>query len=217
MTKKRLTAAVLACLLLLTACANTPAPAETTAAASQPVTETTGTVPTTQPETAPAGRHILVACFSATGHTKALAQGVAAYLDGDFYEILPETPYTQADLDYGNADSRVSREHEDPDARPALAQSDLDMSQYDTVMIAHPIWWGKAPRVVLTFLESYDFSGKTLVSMCTSASSPLGDSARELQELLPDSVTWLESRRFPSGADVSDAEDWLREIGLAGN
>lgn len=217
MTKKRLTAVLLACLLLLTACGKAPATGETVAVASQPVPETTEAATTAQPETVPAGRHILVACFSATGHTKALAQGVAAYLDADFYEILPETPYTQADLDYNNADSRVSREHEDPAFRPALAQGDLDMSQYDTVMIAHPIWWGKAPRVVLTFLESYDFSGKTMVSMCTSASSPLGDSAREMQELLPDSVTWLESRRFPSGADVSDAEDWLREIGLAGN
>ena len=161
------------------------------------------------------GSRILVACFSATGNTMPLAEKVAELLGAELYEILPETPYTEDDLNWNDSDSRTSIECNDDTARPAVAGEMPDLTRYDTVIIAHPIWWGQAPKIIRTFLEAGDFSGKTLVTLCTSASSGLGTSAKTLQELLnDDSITWLESRRFPAGADERDLSDWLKTIGL---
>ena len=161
-----------------------------------------------------ADTHILVAYFSATGNTAPLAEYAAEILAADLYEIEPLEIYTSDDLDYGNSSSRTSLEQNDADCRPELKESGLDLSVYDTIIIAHPIWWGKAPRLICTFLESYDFAGKTMVSFCTSASSGLGDSAEELRALLPESVNWLESRRFAIGTDKDEISAWLQEIGL---
>ena len=169
--------------------------------------------PPEEPEPPASGRHILVACFSATGNTRPLAEAVAALLDADYYEITPAEPYTEADLAY-YTDCRADREQKDPDARPAISGQAAHMEQYDTVVIAHPIWHGQAPRIISTFLESYDFSGKTLTTFCTSHSSPLGSSAQNLHALVPDSVTWLESRRFAAGASGDALAAWLTEIGL---
>ena len=158
---------------------------------------------------------ILVACFSATGNTMSLAERVAELLGADLYEILPETPYTDADLDWNDKNSRTTIECNDDAARPAMAGDMPDLSQYDTVVIAHPIWWGQAPKIIRTFLEAGDFSGKTMVTFCTSASSGLGSSAKTLQNLLnDDSITWLESRRFSAGTDESELSNWLEAIGL---
>ena len=165
------------------------------------------------PEPPVTGKHILVACFSATGNTRPLAQTAARLLDADYYEIVPAEPYTEADLAY-YTDCRADREQADPDCRPEISGSLPDLEQYDTVVIAHPIWHGQAPRIISTFLEGGDFSGKTLTSFCTSASSPLGTSAENLKKLMPDSVTWLDSRRFAAGASEEELAAWLREIGL---
>ena len=178
--------------------AEEPVSADTTAQPEEPQTEET---------------HILVAYFSATGHTALIAESAAELLNADLYEIVPEEPYTEADLAYYTG-GRCDREQDDPNVRPAIAGSVGNMEQYDLVLIGHPIWHGQAPRIISTFLESYDFSGKTLVTFCTSASSPLGSSASNLYGLVPDSVTWLESRRFPIGASEADVAEWLREIGL---
>ena len=166
-----------------------------------------------QPETPASGKHILVACFSATGNTRPLAQAAAKLLDADYYEIVPAEPYTDADLAY-YTDCRADREQNDPSSRPAISGQVAHMEQYDTVVIAHPIWHGQAPRIISTFLESYDFSGKTLTTFCTSHSSPLGSSARNLRALVTDSVTWLDSRRFAIGASEDEVAAWLTEIGL---
>ena len=159
------------------------------------------------------GNHILVACFSATGHTMPLAEYAADILGADLYEIVPEDPYTEEDLAYYTG-GRCDREQDDPDVRPVISGRVEHMEQYDTVLIGHPIWHGQAPRIISTFLESYDFSGKTLVTFCTSASSGLGSSAENLHGLVPDSVTWLESRRFPIGTEKAEVAGWLNEIGL---
>ena len=164
--------------------------------------------------TAPdSGKHILVAYFSATGNTRPLAETVARLLDADLYEIVPEEPYTEEDLAY-YTDCRADREQNDPDCRPAIRGQVENMAQYDTVVIGHPIWHGQAPRIISTFLESYDFSGKTLTTFCTSHSSPLGSSAQNLYGLVPDSVTWLSSRRFAIGTQEDELAAWLLEIGL---
>ena len=156
---------------------------------------------------------ILVACFSATGNTRPLAQAVAKLLDADYYEIVPAEPYTEADLAY-YTDCRADREQNDPDARPAISGQVEHMEQYDTVVLAHPIWHGQAPRIISTFLEAYDFAEKNLTTFCTSHSSPLGISAQNLRSLVPDSVTWLESRRFAIGTPENELAAWLTEIGL---
>ena len=157
---------------------------------------------------------ILVACFSATGHTKPLAEYATKYLGADFYEIVPEEPYTDDDLNYNDSNSRTTKEQNDSLARPKISGGVQNMAEYDTVIIAHPIWWGQAPKIIYTFLESYDFSGKTITTMCTSGSSPLGSSANNLKALTNNSVTWLESRRFSIGASENEVQEWIDGIGI---
>lgn len=157
---------------------------------------------------------ILVASFSATGHTKPLAEYASKCLNADFYEIVPEEPYTVDDLDYNNSNSRTSKEQNDEAARPKIKGSVSNMEEYDTVIISHPIWWGQAPKIIYTFLESYDFSGKTITTMCTSASSPLGSSAENLKKITSQSVKWLESKRFSIDASEESIIEWLDKIGL---
>ena len=158
------------------------------------------------------GSRALIAYFSATGNTRPLAEYAAAYLGADIYEIVPEQPYTDADLAY-YTDCRADREQNDPNARPAIAGTLPDMNRYDTIIIGHPIWHGQAPKIIYTFLESFDTTGKRLVTFCTSGSSGLGSSAENLKKLTP-GATWLESRRFPIGTQKGPVEAWLDEIGL---
>lgn len=165
------------------------------------------------PEPPQQGGGILVAYFSATGNTAPLAETVAELLGADLYEIIPAEPYTEADLAYYTG-GRCDQEQADPDCRPAIDGQVENMAQYDTVVIGHPIWHGQAPRIISTFLESYDFSGKTLTTFCTSHSSPLGTSAENLHGLVPENVVWLESRRFPAGASEVELASWLKETGL---
>lgn len=154
----------------------------------------------------------LVVVFSETGHTKPLAEYAAEYLNADFYEIIPEIPYTDDDLEYNNSSSRTSLEQNDDAARPAITGELPDISGYDTIIIGHPIWWGEAPKIIYTFLESYDWSGKTLVTFCTSASSGLGNSAEHLKPFASGNPEWLESRRFSIGTERDEVIDWLLQI-----
>lgn len=152
----------------------------------------------------------LVAYFSRTGNTKPLAEYAAEYLGATLFEITAKIPYTDEDIAY-YTDCRADREQKDESARPEIATAVENMDEYDTVIIAHPIWHGIAPRIISTFLEGYDFSGKTLLTFCTSASSPLGQSAKLLQELTPHS-TWLESKRFAIGTSREEIEEWLEDV-----
>lgn len=153
---------------------------------------------------------ILVVYFSATGTTKPLAEYAAEILSADLYEIVPETPYTEEDLAY-YTDGRADREQNDSSARPAISGGVENMEEYDKIILGYPIWHGQAPRIISTFLESYDFSGKTILPFCTSHSSGIGSSASNLHSLCADSVTWLEGKRFGSGASKSEIESWLKE------
>ena len=155
----------------------------------------------------------LVAYFSATGTTKGVAEHIANGLNADIYEIVPEEPYTDADLDYNDNNSRTTIEMNDPDARPAISGSVENMEQYDTVFIGYPIWWGEAPRIASTFMESYDFSGKTIVPFCTSGGSGIGSSASNL-ERLTSGATWLDGRRL-NGSDSQDTVmEWVNSLDL---
>lgn len=167
--------------------------------------------PVGTPEQETGGGEILVAFFSVTNNTESVAQKLAEGLGADLYEIMPSEPYTDEDLDYGNSGSRTSLEMDDPGARPVISGSVENMEQYDVVFIGYPIWWGEAPRIMSTFIESYDFSSKTIVPFCTSGSSGFGDSD-SAQRQAAVSAEWLEGCRFP--ARVSSEE--IMECGQTG-
>jgi flavodoxin len=168
----------------------------------------------TEREPSPDEAKVLVAYFSCTGRTRSLAQHVAGALDADLYEIRPEVPYTEADLNYGDSGSRSTLEQNDAAARPPISGSVENMEEYDIVFLGYPIWWGQAPRIIGTFLESYDFSGKTIVPFCTSGGSGIGSSAENLRALCSESATWLPGARFASGASRNDAVKWLNGLGV---
>lgn len=156
---------------------------------------------------------VLVAYFSATGTTKGVAEHIANGLNADIYEIVPEEPYTDADLDYNDNNSRTTIEMNDPNARPVISGSVENMEQYDTVFIGYPIWSGEAPRIVSTFVESYDFSGKTIVPFCTSGGSDIGSSAISLEQLT-NGAAWLDGRRL-NGSDSQDTVmEWANSLDL---
>ncbi|MCM1578160.1 MAG: flavodoxin, partial [Ruminococcus sp.] len=146
---------------------------ETASAAAQAATTAVQTTAMSETTADPQVQEskILVAYFSATNTTEGVAKRIADGLNADIYEIIPAEPYTSADLDYGDNNSRSTIEMNDPNSRPAISGSVENMGQYDIIFIGYPIWWGDAPRIVSTFMESYDFSGKTIVPFCTSGGS----------------------------------------------
>ena len=156
------------------------------------------------------GTKTLVVYFSCSGTTKTLAEYAAESLGADLYEIVAEQPYTDEDLAY-YTNGRADQEQEDPSVRPAISGNVENMEEYDRIILGYPIWHGQAPRIISTFLESYDFSGKTILPFCTSHSSGIGSSADNLHSLCADSVTWLEGNRFGSETTKSEIESWLEE------
>ncbi len=160
------------------------------------------------------GKKILVAYFSCTGNTKSLAEKAARALSADLYEIRPETPYTAEDLNYNDESTRATSEQKNDKARPAMANKDVNVEAYDTIVLAYPIWWGQAPRILDTFVESYDFSGKTIVPICTSGGSDIGSSADYLKQLMKGNANWKPGKLFHSHTVESDLKDWFSGEGL---
>lgn len=156
---------------------------------------------------------ILVAYFSATGTTKGVAETAADAMGADLYEIVPKDPYTSADLDYSDNNSRSTKEMNDPNARPEINGSVENMEQYDIIFLGYPIWWGDAPRIISTFMESYDFSGKTIVPFCTSGGSGVGSSAENLESLVS-GATWVSGERLNGGASHNDIVEWINGLDL---
>lgn len=154
---------------------------------------------------------ILVAYFSATGTTKGVAEQIADAAGGDLYEIVPEAPYTTADLNYTDNSCRANREQNDPAVRPAMSDSVEDLEQYDVIFLGYPIWHGQPPRIISTFLESGSFDGKTIVPFCTSGGSGFSNSG--LPELTA-GASWLAGRRFSSDAAQEDIEEWIGGLDL---
>lgn len=154
----------------------------------------------------------LVAYFSCTGNTKTLAETTAKVLGADLYEIRPETPYTANDLNYNDKTTRATIEQKDDSARPALADHNAGIEGYDMIVLAYPIWWGQAPRIMDTFVESYDFAGKTIVPICTSGGSDIGSSADYLQKLMKGTANWKQGKRFNRQASESEIKEWLYSI-----
>lgn len=154
----------------------------------------------------------MVACFSATGNTRDVAKKLANHLNADYFEIEPSEPYTAEDLDYGDETTRATAEQNDPSARPAIAATP-DFSAYDVVFLGHPIWWGKAPRLMCTLLDEADFTGKKVAEFCTSGSSGVEGAAAELEELAPD-ADWIGARRFAAGASETEVANWADSLDL---
>ena len=153
----------------------------------------------------------LVAYFSCSGVTRAAAEEIARAEGADLFEIVPAQPYTAADLDWTDKKSRTTLEMSDPACRPAIAGKVVDMSSYDTVFLGFPIWWYVAPRIIETFLESYDFSGKTIVPFFTSGGSSAGKTDAVLRACCSENTHWLPSRRI---ANAGAAAAWAASLDL---
>lgn len=164
---------------------------------------------------APAGGRVLVAYFSATGNTAAVAGMIAGAAGAELFALEPVTPYTDADLDYNDSGSRTSQERADPALQEVpLASATVDgWDTYDTVFVGYPIWWGGAAWPVNGFVTGNDFAGKRVIPFCTSASSGLGRSGERLAELAG-SGDWAEGRRFSAGASGEEIAAWVAELGL---
>jgi flavodoxin len=153
---------------------------------------------------------VLVAYFSASGVTAKLSERLAAAIDADIYEIKPETPYTSADLNWMDKQSRSSVEMNDRSSRPAIGNKVEDMDQYDTVFVGFPIWWYREPSIIDTFMEAYDFTGKTIVPFATSGGSGMGDSSANMQALAKGAKV-VEGKRFGSNASEDELKSWAKK------
>lgn len=151
--------------------------------------------------------------FSATGTTKGVAEKLAQTVGADLYEIVPAKPYSEADLNYNDSKSRTSLEMNDPGARPQIAGDAVSLKGYSTVFIGYPIWWGTAPRILSTFVESQKFDGKTVIPFCTSASSDIGKSGDTLAGQAG-SGKWLSGKRFGANTSAADLKAWVGELGI---
>ena len=157
---------------------------------------------------------ILVAYFSASGVTRKAAAEVAKAEQAELFEILPEVPYSAEDLDWTDKQSRSTLEMKDPSCRPPVVGQVENMAQYDVVFIGFPIWWGREPSVVDTFLDAHDFSGKTIVQFCTSGGSGIGETAKRIQEIVGASAAVKEGTRLGGTVSESDLAIWTSELGL---
>lgn len=156
----------------------------------------------------------LVVYFSCTGNTKTLAENAAKALQADIFAIQPEQPYTNEDLNYNDKSTRASVEQNDAKVRPKIKNKVENIEKYDTIVLAYPIWWGQEPRIMDTFMENYDFSGKTMAAICTSGGSDIGRSDAALAELGSKNAKWKEGRQFSARASVEDLGQWFKQIGL---
>ena len=148
------------------------------------------------------GNETLVVYFSATGNTKAVAEKIASITGADIYEIKAAQEYTEADLDWNDSDSRTTHEQNDASVRPEIGSDPLSLEGYKTIYIGYPIWWGEEPRIMDTFVESYEFEGITMIPFCTSGGSGIGTG----------SGNWLEGARFSGGASEDDLRAWIEGL-----
>ncbi len=155
-------------------------------------------------------KKVLVAYFSASGVTAKLASRMAEAVGADLFEIAPKQPYTRADLDWTNKKSRSTLEMQDRACRPEIAET-TDISAYDTILIGFPVWWYREPSIIDTFMESYDFTGKSVAAFCTSGGSGIGDSAANMQALAQGARV-LDGRKFSPSAPADELKKWAEQF-----
>lgn len=156
----------------------------------------------------------LVAYFSASGVTAKVADMLADAVGADIYEIRPETPYTKADLNWMDKKSRSTIEMNDKAFRPAIADKDAEIDQYDTIFIGFPIWWYVAPTIINTFLESYDFSGKKVILFATSGGSKFGKTVEELKVSVPDTCEIIEGKLLNGKQTIPSIRSWTDTLNV---
>ncbi len=156
----------------------------------------------------------IVVYFSQTGTTRPLALKIAELTGSDVYEIVPEIPYTDEDIDYANNSSRANREQNDGSARPAIAGEPIDLSGYDTVYLGYPIWWGTIPRIIQAFMDTYGLSGKTIMPFCTSHSSGIESSVSVIRQYCPNAEV-KDGYRGSGQINEDEIEQWLSDNGMA--
>ena len=212
---KKLTAFFMSLVLVfgLTSCGANGNPSSTSSASSSEPAVSSSEPSESEPETQ-TGK-TLVVYYSASGNTKRVAEDIAEAVSADLFEIVPTEVYTSDDLNWTNADSRVSREHDDESLRdvPLTTTEVPDWDSYDTVFIGYPIWWGIAAWPVDGFVKANDFTGKTVIPFATSSSSGMGQSGTLLEEMA-NGGTWQSGQRFSSGASSSTVRDWAAGLGL---
>jgi flavodoxin len=153
---------------------------------------------------------VLVAYFSASGVTRGVAQQLAEVTGGTLHEIKPEQPYTDADLDWRDKQSRSSVEMQDKSSRPAITDKLANMQDYDVIYVGFPIWWYTCPTIINTFMEAYDFKGKTVIPFATSGGSSIKKACEDLKATYPD-VNWKEGKLL-NRASKKDLEDWVKNL-----
>ena len=155
-------------------------------------------------------RKTLVAYFSASGVTKKVAEKIAATVNGDLFQIEPAIAYSEEDLNWMNKNSRSSVEMSDKDFRPAMIKKELNLSEYDSILLGFPIWWYVAPTIINTFLESYDFSGKKITLFATSGGSGFGNTVQELRNSAPDAH--IVEGKIMNMASAEDIQKLIEEV-----
>ena len=157
-------------------------------------------------------KKVLVAYFSATGTTKRVAENLAKATNGDLYEIKPLKPYTSADLDWTNGNSRSSVEMTDYNSRPEMVKDDFSVAEYDTIYLGFPIWWYIAPTIVNTFLENQDFSNKKIILFATSGGSGFGKTVQNLKPSVSNSTVIIEGDILNSNPTAEDLKEWVKKF-----
>lgn len=152
----------------------------------------------------------LVVYFSATGTTARVARTIADVTGGTLCEIVPQQPYTSDDLDWHDRQSRSSLEMNDPQARPALKQTKVNVRDYDVIFIGYPIWWDQAPRIINTFIENHDLKDKSLVPFATSGGSGISNSVKELRKAYPD-LKWQDGKLL-NGSSRNNIQRWAGDV-----
>lgn len=212
---KKLTAFFMSLVLVfgLTSCGTAGNPSSASSASSAEPAVSSSEPSESEPETQ-TGK-TLVVYYSASGNTKRVAEDIAEAVSADLFEIVPTEVYTSDDLNWTNADSRVSREHDDESLRdvPLTTTEVPDWDSYDTVFIGYPIWWGIAAWPVDGFVKANDFTGKTVIPFATSSSSGMGQSGSLLADMAG-TGDWQEGQRFSSGVSSADVQAWVDGLGL---
>jgi flavodoxin len=202
-SRHMLAALMLLCMAMcLMAC--TPNAAKESSASSEPLSATAK-------EESSADHDALVIYFSATGTTKEVAEKIAALTHAELQEIIPADPYSDADLNYHDDQCRTSIEMNDASARPEISGEPISFDGYTTIYLGYPIWWGDAPRIMSTFVESHNFEGITVIPFCTSGGSDIGESSRHLAEQAG-SGNWLAGKRFSSSVSEEELLEWIEEL-----
>ena len=203
---------ILSLAFLSAGCGSTPAQAQATPTPTQAPTATPAASPTqaaaAEAPAEPAQENkSLVVVFSCTGTTKGVAEKIAALTGAELVDLVPAQPYTPEDLNYNDRSTRATVEQNTPDARPEIAE-DISLDGVTTLYLGYPIWWGQAPRIMSSFVESHDFTGITVVPFCTSGGSGAGRTGETLGEQAG-TGTFLTSTRFSSGVSDSELQSWI--------